>query len=87
MSDREEKNVLRSGSSPFINRKYSQHGCCRTFPLSSDNGEAIGIVGMNGAGKSTLLKIITGTTAPTTGKVTFQGRVAALLELGNGISS
>mgnify|MGYP000063556158 CR=1 FL=1 len=47
-------------------------------------GEAVGIVGVNGAGKSTLLKLITGTTQPTCGAVTIQGRVAALLELGMG---
>lgn len=52
--------------------------------FSINPGEAVGIVGVNGAGKSTLLKIITGTTQPTSGKVSMQGRLAALLELGMG---
>ena len=47
-------------------------------------GEAVGIIGINGAGKSTLLKLITGTAQPSTGQITLQGRVAALLELGMG---
>ena len=47
-------------------------------------GEAIGLVGANGAGKSTLLKLITGTSIPTEGDIRFEGRVAALLELGMG---
>ena len=56
----------------------------RDISFTVQPGVAVGIVGVNGAGKSTLLKIITGTTQPTQGQVSSQGRVAALLELGMG---
>lgn len=47
-------------------------------------GERVGIIGRNGAGKSTLLKVLSRIVTPTSGRVTLEGRLASLLEVGTG---
>ena len=47
-------------------------------------GEAVGIIGHNGAGKSTLLKLLCRVTAPSGGKISYNGRIASMLEVGTG---
>ncbi|MBA1264980.1 ABC transporter ATP-binding protein [Stutzerimonas stutzeri] len=69
---------------PFSRPRHSLKWVLQEVSFSLDPGQAVGIIGINGAGKSTLLKLITGTTQPTVGSVSVQGRVAALLELGMG---
>ncbi len=47
-------------------------------------GDVIGIIGKNGAGKSTLLKLLSHITSPSTGSISYRGRIASLLEVGTG---
>jgi lipopolysaccharide transport system ATP-binding protein len=56
----------------------------RSVDFEVRRGEAFGIVGTNGSGKSTLLQILAGTTLPTGGSLTVQGRVLPLLAVGTG---
>lgn len=41
-------------------------------------GEAIGLIGTNGSGKSTLSNIIAGTSMPTTGEITINGKTSII---------
>ncbi|EOI04943.1 ABC transporter ATP-binding protein [Enterococcus moraviensis ATCC BAA-383] len=54
--------------------------------MQIEKGEMIGFVGENGSGKSTILKIITGVLTPTSGSMTIDGKISALLELGSGFN-
>ena len=54
------------------------------FSLNVPSGCTMGLVGRNGSGKSTALKLVAGITKPTSGTVSVNGRVSALIELGAG---
>lgn len=52
--------------------------------LSIEKGESVALIGTNGSGKSTLLKLMTKIIYPNKGKITTNGKLTSLLELGAG---
>lgn len=66
------------------NVQYDEFWALKHINFEVEKGDRVGILGLNGAGKSTLLKVIAGVYKPTEGKVTKQGIIAPLLELGAG---
>lgn len=51
-----------------------------------EHGKTFGIIGHNGAGKSTLLRLLCGLSRPTKGRITADGRISGILELGGGFN-
>ena len=51
--------------------------CSRTFRLTVEDGDRIGLIGPNGAGKSTLLAVLAGQVEPDSGEVAVRKRARA----------
>lgn len=67
-------------------KKYHEKFALSNVDFHIKKGECVGIIGTNGSGKSTILKIITGVLNPSSGNLTVNGRISALLELGAGFN-
>ena len=64
--------------------RYEEFWALKGIEFEVPVGSTFGVIGSNGSGKSTLLKCLTGILYPEKGRVTIEGRVSALLELGAG---
>jgi branched-chain amino acid transport system ATP-binding protein len=56
-----------------ISKRFGAVVVANGIDLALNKGEALGIIGPNGAGKTTLFGIVTGTLAPDSGRVLFDG--------------
>ena len=64
--------------------KFEEFWALDGVSLEIEKGDFYGLVGINGSGKSTLLKAVAGVFKPTRGKITVNGTIAPLIELGAG---
>ena len=82
------KLLKREDPTAKIGQKSVEHGkrflALDDVSLDIRPGEAVGIIGRNGAGKSTLLKLLSRVTAPSSGEIGLNGRIASMLEVGTG---
>ena len=69
----------------FWNRnKKEERQVLEDINIEINKGEAVALIGVNGGGKSTLLKLMTKIIYPDKGKITTNGKLTSLLELGAG---
>jgi ABC transport system ATP-binding/permease protein len=60
-------------------KSYGDREIIRNFTLRIQRGDRIGIVGANGTGKTTLIRLLTGETAPDSGKVTLSPTLTGIV--------
>ena len=76
--------VKESLLSLFKRNKKEKRIVLNDINLKIKKGEAVALIGVNGSGKSTLLKLMTKIIYPNKGKITTNGKLTSLLELGAG---
>lgn len=68
----------------FSRNKKEKREVLKGINLKINKGEVVALIGTNGSGKSTLLKLMTKIIYPNKGRITTNGKLTSLLELGAG---
>lgn len=74
-----KERIVRGGKGDF-----KEFYALKDVSFEIKKGSTVGLIGQNGSGKSTMLKIINRTMFPDAGRVSIEGKVASLIELGAG---
>jgi len=77
---------LKEAFHPLKKKFYADFFALQDVSFSIPVGQTWGIIGLNGSGKSTLLKLICGILQPSSGSLSVNGTISALLELGSGFN-
>ena len=80
-------NTLKEKIIRLNNSKKEVRSVLKDINLKIKKGETVALIGVNGSGKSTLLKLMTKIIYPTSGKISVDGKLTSLLELGAGFHS
>ncbi|MCM2284766.1 MAG: ABC transporter ATP-binding protein [Desulfobacula sp.] len=66
--------------------RHDLYWALKDISFSIKEKQRIGIIGPNGSGKSTLLKLITENLTPTSGTITVNGKISAMLALASSLN-
>ena len=78
------KSLLVGAETPRGDTRFAREWALSEVSLRVPRGQAYGVIGPNGSGKTTLLSILLGTVLADRGRLSLDGRVGSLLELGAG---
>lgn len=70
-----------------VSKEKNEFYALKDVSFDVKKGEVVGLIGSNGAGKSTLLKVVSGVMKPTAGRVTVNGVISPMIELGAGFDA
>jgi ABC-2 type transport system ATP-binding protein len=80
----ERNQTLKSAILRGARSRHEDYWALKNITFDVKEGQTHGLIGTNGSGKSTLLKCLAKIYWPTSGEITYRGRIASLLEVGSG---